>query len=203
MTMDLLLFLSIGLVAIAAAVAMLLSKNAVHSALFLIVNFFCVAFLYLMLNATFLTMIQIAVYTGAIMVLFLFVIMLLGAEKLGEPTREFRWLAPVSAGLGLLFILIIYGVVRSGQVDLQGPATQPPTLRVVNAIADAGPVDVYANDQLLAEKIGFGSATAFNALAAGDYTISVNKTGTQITLAQTPVTLAGSQTGAAAASVIA
>ncbi len=57
---------------------MLLSDNAVHSALFLIVTMGCIAFLFLLLNAPFLAMIQITVYTGAIMVLFLFVIMLLG-----------------------------------------------------------------------------------------------------------------------------
>ncbi len=60
---------------------MLISENAIHSALFLILNFACIAFFFLMLNAPFLAMVQITVYAGAIMVLFLFVIMLLGAER--------------------------------------------------------------------------------------------------------------------------
>ena len=72
---------------------LLLSQNAVHSALFLIINMGCIAFLFLLLDAPFLAMVQIAVYAGAIMVLFLFVIMLLGTEKLGG-TTPFGWLAP-------------------------------------------------------------------------------------------------------------
>ena len=57
-------------VAVFSAAMMLLEEKAVHSALFLILNFLCVAVLYIMLDAPFLAMIQIAVYAGAIMVLF-------------------------------------------------------------------------------------------------------------------------------------
>ena len=60
---------------------MLLSHNAVHSALFLVLNFGAIAVLYLLLHAPFLFAVQITVYAGAIMVLFLFVMMLLGAEN--------------------------------------------------------------------------------------------------------------------------
>ncbi|MGV2437862.1 MAG UNVERIFIED_CONTAM: NADH-quinone oxidoreductase subunit J [Anaerolineae bacterium] len=74
------LFVAVGTIAVIAAMMMLISENAVHSALFLILNFACVAFMYLMLDAPFLAMVQIAVYAGAIMVLFLFVIMLLGQK---------------------------------------------------------------------------------------------------------------------------
>lgn len=85
---ELILFLILALVAIATALGMLLSSNAVHSALFLVLNFVTVAVFYLLLGAPFIAMSQITVYAGAIMVLFLFVIMLLGAEKL---TGEFKW----------------------------------------------------------------------------------------------------------------
>jgi len=61
---------------------MLLSRNAIYSALFLVLNFTTVAVFYLLLGAPFIAMSQITVYAGAIMVLFLFVIMLLGAEEL-------------------------------------------------------------------------------------------------------------------------
>ena len=60
---------------------MVLSRNAVHSALLLIVNFFCLAVFFLMLGSPFLFVVQIIVYAGAIMVLFLFVIMLLGVDR--------------------------------------------------------------------------------------------------------------------------
>ena len=87
------LFLVVSFVAVASAGMMLTRQNAVHSALFLIVNFGCVAFLYLMLDAPFLAMVQVAVYTGAIMVLFLFVIMLLGAEVTTDTSGQMRWLS--------------------------------------------------------------------------------------------------------------
>lgn len=86
------LFLAVSFIAVFAAGMMLTRQNAVHSALFLIVNFGCVAFLYLMLDAPFLAMVQVTVYTGAIMVLFLFVIMLLGAEVTTDTSGRTRWL---------------------------------------------------------------------------------------------------------------
>lgn len=82
MTLDLILFLVLALIAVASALGMLLSRNAVYSALFLVLNFVTVAVFYLLLGAPFIAMAQITVYAGAIMVLFLFVIMLLGAESL-------------------------------------------------------------------------------------------------------------------------
>jgi len=79
---DLILFLGLAIVAIGSALGMLFGKNAIYSALNLIINFATVAIFYLLLGAPFLALAQITVYAGAIMVLFLFVIMLLGAEKL-------------------------------------------------------------------------------------------------------------------------
>jgi NADH-quinone oxidoreductase subunit J len=80
---------------------MLISRNAVYSALFLVLNFVTVAVFYLLLGAPFITMAQITVYAGAIMVLFLFVIMLLGAEAL--PKREvLPWQKPLAIGLAIV-----------------------------------------------------------------------------------------------------
>jgi NADH-quinone oxidoreductase subunit J len=100
MTIDLILFLSIALVAVATAISMLASRNAVYSALFLVLNFLAVAALYLLLNAAFIAVVQVTVYAGAIMVLFLFVIMLLGTEKEGIG-RRIPWQMPVAILLGL------------------------------------------------------------------------------------------------------
>jgi len=102
------LFLAVSLVAVLAAGMMLTRQNAVHSALFLIVNFGCVAFLYLMLDAPFLAMVQVTVYTGAIMVLFLFVIMLLGAEVTSDSSGRMRWLGFAATGAAIL-ALVIFG----------------------------------------------------------------------------------------------
>ena len=95
MTLDLIFFLILSLIAISTALGMLLSRNAVYSALFLVLNFVTVAVFYLLLGAPFIAMAQITVYAGAIMVLFLFVIMLLGAESL--PTAEvLPWQKPLA-----------------------------------------------------------------------------------------------------------
>ncbi len=101
MTLDLALFLVLALVAIVTAIVMLLHRNSVYSALFLVMNFITVAIFYLLLGAPFIAMAQITVYAGAIMVLFLFVIMLLGAERLPD-ARVLTWQRPLAYGLGIV-----------------------------------------------------------------------------------------------------
>jgi NADH-quinone oxidoreductase subunit J len=91
----LVVFLVLAFVAVGTAVSMLLTRNAVYSALFLVLNFATVAVLYLILGAPFIALSQVTVYAGSVVVLFLFVIMLLGAERLpgGEPLKWQRWIA--------------------------------------------------------------------------------------------------------------
>lgn len=101
MTLDLALFLVLSLAAIAAALGMLFSRNAVYSALYLVLNFVTVAVFYLLLGAPFIAMAQVTVYAGAIMVLFLFVIMLLGAEGLPK-SQVLPWQKPLAVGLAIL-----------------------------------------------------------------------------------------------------
>jgi NADH-quinone oxidoreductase subunit J len=103
MTIDFVLFILLALVAIASAVAMLVSKHAVYAALYLILNFSVIAVVYLMLGAPFIAMAQITVYAGAIMVLFLFVIMLLGNEQL-RPTSRMKWQQPLAIFLALVLM---------------------------------------------------------------------------------------------------
>lgn len=102
MNLDLIFFLILSLISVATALGMLFSRNAVYSALFLVLNFITVAIFYLLLGAPFIAMAQITVYAGAIMVLFLFVIMLLGAESL--PRAEvLPWQKPLA---GLLAVAL-------------------------------------------------------------------------------------------------
>lgn len=84
MNLELILFLILAAAAIVSAILMITRRNPVTSALYLVFNFFIIAVLYLFLRAQFIAIIQITVYAGAIMVLFLFVIMLLnlGDDKL-------------------------------------------------------------------------------------------------------------------------
>jgi len=100
MTLDLIFFLILSLIAIATALGMLLSRNAIYSALFLVLNFAAVAVFYLLLGAPFIAMAQITVYAGAIMVLFLFVIMLLGAESLPK-SEVLPWQRPLAVFLAV------------------------------------------------------------------------------------------------------
>jgi NADH-quinone oxidoreductase subunit J len=101
-------------ISVASAIGMLVMRNAVHAALFLVVNLFCIAVMFLLLDAPFLFAVQIIVYAGAIMVLFLFVIMLLGVDR-GDDLRE-RLLAqrPLAVLLAAGFIAEMFVAVRAG-----------------------------------------------------------------------------------------
>ena len=106
----LIVFFVLAFVAVGTAISMLVTRNAVYSALFLVLNFGTVAILYLILGAPFIAISQITVYAGSVVVLFLFVIMLLGAERLpgGEPLKWQRFLAvPLIAVLAGDFALNI------------------------------------------------------------------------------------------------
>lgn len=104
MTSDFLLFLVLALIAVVSALSMLLSRNVIYSALFLVINFATIAVFFLLLGSPFLAMAQVTVYAGAIMVLFLFVIMLLGAEQLRQ-TETLPWQRPVAIFLGLVLLV--------------------------------------------------------------------------------------------------
>ena len=75
---EFIVFLAVAIVAIGAAAGMALSRNALYSAMFLILNFACVAVLYLLLNAPFLAVAQVTVYKVLLIVLFLFLLLVLG-----------------------------------------------------------------------------------------------------------------------------
>jgi len=101
MTADLIVFSILALAAIATALGMLFSRSAVYSALFLVLNFGTVAIFYILLNAPFIAMSQISVYAGAVMVLFLFVIMLLGTDALPD-SKAMPWQRPLAFILALM-----------------------------------------------------------------------------------------------------
>jgi NADH-quinone oxidoreductase subunit J len=101
-------FWILGPIALAAALLMVISKSAVHSALWLILTMFCLAAFYFIQEAPFLGVVQIIVYTGAIMVLFLFVLMLVGvdsSESLVETLRGQR-VAAIVLGIGFAGLLV-------------------------------------------------------------------------------------------------
>ena len=136
MSIDLIIFLTLAVVSIASALGMLLSKNAVYSALFLVLNFSTVAVYYLLLGAPFIAISQVTVYAGAIMVLFLFVIMLLGAEQLA-PSKVLPWQRPLAGGLAAVLIveaayLLISRGAAAGSVTAPGAsANSMESLRLI------------------------------------------------------------------------
>src|SRR5438067_11022324 len=105
-------FFAIAAIAVGSALGLILRPNAIHGALFLVVNLGSVAALYLMLAAEFLAAAQVIVYAGAIMVLVVFVIMVLipGNEEAEPHPRPGARLLALSAA-GLLLLLLVFAVM--------------------------------------------------------------------------------------------
>ncbi len=128
------LFWLLAPVMVIAACGLLFARKAVHAALSLILVMICLAFLYVGQGAVFLGVVQVVVYTGAIMMLFLFVLMLVGVDSsdtLVETLRGQRWVGWL-AGLGLAAVLV--GVI--------GTAAYPVPKGLAQADADSNPVGI-------------------------------------------------------------
>ena len=131
MTGQLIFFAVLAAIAVVCGIAMILQENPVRSALFLVLVLFSVALLFLSLHAVFIAAVQIIVYAGAIMVLFIFVIMLLNLgtpERIIDRLRPQRFLSPL-IGLAVIAILatVIVAAPTTGQTTtlpdtLTGPA---------------------------------------------------------------------------------
>ncbi len=119
--MDLVVFWIVAPISVLAAILMLLQRNAVHSALFLILNQFTLAVFFVLLGAPFLAAVQVIVYAGAIMVLFLFVIMFLGVDRREALVETIRGQRVAAIGLGLLLVAEVEAAVRLG-VGIAGAA---------------------------------------------------------------------------------
>lgn len=113
------LFWILSVLTIFSAIMVVVSKNPVHSVLWLIATFFAISGHYIMMNAQFLAIVNIIVYAGAIMVLFLFVIMLMNLNSKTEPRKNIwaKLIGVISAGM-LLWILI--SVVRTYNDQIKG-----------------------------------------------------------------------------------
>ena len=98
-----------------SALMMIFSRNPVHSVLWLIVTFFAISGHYILLNAQFLAIVNIIVYAGAIMVLFLFVIMLMNLNKSIEPKKS-RWLRLAGGVAGGCLLLVLVAALKDSEV---------------------------------------------------------------------------------------
>lgn len=120
--------------AVGCALGVILSRNPVNSVLFLILTFFSISGHYILMNAQFLAVVNIIVYAGAIMVLFLFVIMLMNLNADVEPQKgQMVQFAGVLSG-GVLFLVILAGIRTAT------PQTVDPSHNTIGLISNLGKV---------------------------------------------------------------
>ncbi len=138
MNTETLFFFFVAGLAVVSGLLVITRANPINSVLFLIVNFFCLAILYLTLHAQFIAVIQIIVYAGAIMVLFLFVIMLL---NLGDETRtaEKAGLAKLAA-IALAAAVLVEILIGAGVLRMQGTPVQSDRAVAMGTVESVGAV---------------------------------------------------------------
>jgi NADH-quinone oxidoreductase subunit J len=160
-------FILLAVIAIGSALGMVINKNVVNSALFLVVNLISLAGVFLLLNAQFLAIIQIIVYAGAIMVLFLFVIMLLNVQDEQSLFDKFRVKYFLAFLLGMAVIgQVLYSL--AGVTDLlPGISEEMATVGTVEAVGD-----VLFTDYLLQFEI---TAVLLTAAVVGALLIAQHK----------------------------
>ena len=125
MTASALIFYVLASIAVVSGVMVIWSRNAVHSAIYLVLSFLCVAAIYVLLEAEFVAAVQVLVYAGGIMVLFLFVIMLVNLkDTLGPRVRIHATFGALVASGVVGMILYLYGRAR-----LLAPAAEASILR--------------------------------------------------------------------------
>lgn len=107
MSVSLLFFVLVGAVSLAAAFGVVMSRQPVHSALFLLTNFATLAVLYITLEAQFLAAAQVIVYAGGIVILILFVIMLVGGDTNDFSAAQRTWSRTVGLALGIILLLAV------------------------------------------------------------------------------------------------
>ncbi|MCU0340749.1 MAG: NADH-quinone oxidoreductase subunit J [Spirosomaceae bacterium] len=136
-------FYFLSFLTILSALMVIMSKNPIHSVLYLILTFFCLSGHYILLNAQFLAVVNIIVYAGAIMVLFLFVIMFLNLKKEDEEAKtNLTKLAATIVG-GTLGIIMV-AVLRKSQMGTYNPYSFDSQVGMVESLGN-----VLYNDYLL------------------------------------------------------
>jgi len=131
----------IGMTAILASLGVVLCATPIYSALYLIGNMVCLAMLFLMFNAEFLAAVQVVVYAGAVMILFLFIIALLGAKKEG---REFSFQNFMGLSfVGLLFCELLMAMMVGKTRPVEGKVT-PEVIQQVGSAKAIG-IELFSN----------------------------------------------------------
>jgi NADH-quinone oxidoreductase subunit J len=117
MSISEILFYVLAAVSLGSALMVITSRNPVYSVLWLIITFFSISGHYLLLNAQFLAIVNIIVYAGAIMVLFLYVLMLMDLRKEAEPQKN-KWLKIAGAVAGGSLLLVLVAALRNADTRI-------------------------------------------------------------------------------------
>jgi NADH-quinone oxidoreductase subunit J len=120
------IFYFLSFLAVLSALMVVVSKNPVHSVLYLIITFFAIAGHYILLNAQFLAAVHIIVYAGAIMVLFLYVIMMLNLNADVEPHKS-KWLKLAATVAGGLLMIVLVGALKNVS---ENPGSSAPNIEI-------------------------------------------------------------------------
>ncbi|MFN5252968.1 MAG: NADH-quinone oxidoreductase subunit J [Chitinophagaceae bacterium] len=131
------LFYALSAFAIVSAVMVLISKNPIHSVLWLILVFFAISGHYILLNAQFLAIVNIIVYAGAIMVLFLFVIMLMNVKKDQEPQKQHlvKFIGVIAGGSFLTLLIAL--VKQTSQLQGKTVLLKEGTIGLIHPLGKA------------------------------------------------------------------
>src|SRR4030043_395959 len=133
-----LIFLGVAFTSILASLWLIPRKNPIHSALFLVLNFLCVAVLYILLYSPFIAIVQVVVYAGAIVMLIVFVIMLLDLEEELRSGLKLFYSKMIGSALALFFLFgLIYSVVAkspAGQKGTYTPEKMSANVKVVGEL---------------------------------------------------------------------
>ena len=133
-------FVALAVMATLSGLGVILFRNAVYSALSLILNLFSLALFFLLLNALFLAVVQVLIYTGAIMVLFLFVVTMLAPDARDMEQRDpIRWQRGAAAGLGV--------ILAGGLAYILANSVLSPAARASSANSLTKMVDTYGSIQ--------------------------------------------------------
>ena len=135
-TVDILFYI-LSAFAIVIATMVLISKNQIHSVLWLILVFFAISGHYILLNAQFLAIVNIIVYAGAIMVLFLFVIMLMNIKKDAEPQQQLLVKLTGVVAAGSLLTLLIAVVKQTTQIQDKQVLLKEGTIGLIHPLGKA------------------------------------------------------------------
>jgi len=138
--LPMLVFLVIGTLAVASSILVVAMRNPVHSALFLLLTFLCVAVLFVLKAAEFVAAVQVLVYAGGIMVLFLFVVMLINYRHLPEEkVMSPVWLGGI--GVGVAIFVLFATIVRTGAYHDPAPDPEKALSTVRETYITAHPSD--------------------------------------------------------------